>query len=54
MGIGAADAVVDDLDVEVAAVDCQFHGGVVGVRVFDDVGQCLGDDEVGRGFQVGR
>jgi hypothetical protein len=51
--VGAADAVVTDLDVEVAVVDREFHGGGGGSGVFDDVGECFGDNEVGGCLDVG-
>ena len=48
VGVGAADAVVADLDLDpaVAAVDADLGARRVGVA--GDVGQRLGDDEVGR------
>ena len=45
--IGAADAVVGDLDDERPVVTLDDDPGGGGRRVLDDVGQRLGDDEVG-------
>ena len=46
VGIGAADAVVADLDAQRPVVHPRAYLGALGVRVLDDVGERLGDDEV--------
>src|SRR3954447_18095191 len=46
VGPRAADAVVAHPDTQGAVVDARRHRGVLGVRVLDDVGEGLGDDEV--------
>ena len=46
--VGAADAVVADLDLELVAVEPDRHHGVRRAAVLADVGERLGDHEVGR------
>ena len=53
-GLRAADAVVADVDHGVAVLAPDLDAGVRGVRVLGDVGQRLGDDEVGRGLHRAR
>src|SRR4030088_1640055 len=48
VGPGASDAIVAYPDLNGAVLDPRRHRGVSGVSVFGDVGQRLGDDEVGR------
>ena len=48
IGVGAADAVVADLDLDRAVAPRDADRGAVGVGVAGDVGQRLGDHEVGR------
>jgi hypothetical protein len=47
LGVRPAGAVVPGLDVQRLGLDEGFHPRPAGVRVLDDVGQRLGDDEVG-------
>jgi hypothetical protein len=53
VGSGASDAVVAQVDHEPAVVDLHRHLGASGASVFDDVGQRLGDDEVGGRLDCG-
>ena len=46
-GVGAPDPVVGDLDGHVAVAALDHHRGLGRLRVLRDVGECLGDDEVG-------
>ena len=52
--VRASAPIVDDLDVEGAVCDRRSDDGPPGVRVLRDVRECLGHDEVGAGFDVGR
>ena len=47
VGPGAADAVVAHPELEDAVLDAREDGGMPCTGVLDDVGQRLGDDEVG-------
>ena len=52
--IGASDAVVANLDAERPIVHACADLGLPGVRVLDDVGERLGDDEVGARLDLRR
>ena len=54
VGPGASDAVVAHLDSQRAVLDARRDRGAVGARVLRDVGQRLGDDEVGGRLDRGR
>ena len=53
VGVGAADAVVGDLDGEPAVRARDVDGRLGGVCVFGDVGERFGGDEVGGGLDRG-
>jgi hypothetical protein len=53
-GVGAAHAVVADDDVQPVADPLHDHLGLAGLGVLGDVGQALGDDEVGDRLDRGR